>query len=71
MERIRLGNNIAISWALYDLNGRVHSLEGKDVQLYVSCGGLKQAVTDYTIQGNVVSWVFLGTEQRRVANPRT
>lgn len=66
MERIRLGNNIAISWALYDLNGRVHSLEDKEVQLYVSCGGLKQAVTDYTIQGNVVSWVFLGTEQKKV-----
>lgn len=66
MERIRLGNNIAISWALYDLNGKLHSLEGKDIQLYVSCGGLKQAVTDYTIQGNVVSWVFLGTEQKKV-----
>ena len=66
MERIRLGNNIAISWALYDLNGRVHSLDGKDIQLYMSCGGLKQAVTDYTIQGNVVSWVFLGTEQKKV-----
>ena len=66
MERIRLGNNIAISWALYDLNGRLHSLDGKSVQLYMSCGGLKQAVTDYTIQENVVSWVFLGTDQKKV-----
>lgn len=66
MERIRLGNDIAISWAIYDLNGKAHSLVDKNINLYMSCSGLKQAVTDYTIQENVISWVFLGTEQRKV-----
>ena len=65
MERIRIGNNIAISWALYELNGKVHSLEGKNIQLFVATGGLKEPVFNYTIQGNVISWVFLGTDQHK------
>lgn len=66
MERIRIGNNIAISWAIYDLNGRIHSFDGKNVGLFMSCCGIKKAVSNFTIQRNVVSWVFLGTEQWKV-----
>ena len=65
MKRIRIGNNIAIEWLLYENDGNVHNLEGKDLELYMTCGGLKFVVPDYTVTENAIAWTFPAQTQTR------
>lgn len=65
MKRIRIGNNIAITWLLYENNGEIHNLEGKELELYMTCGGYKFPVVDYTVTENAVAWTFPAALQTR------
>ena len=65
MKRIRIGNNIAITWLLYENDGNIHNLEGKDLELYMTCGGLKFVVADYTVTENAIAWTFPAQLQTR------
>lgn len=58
IQRIRIGNNISINWLLYEDDGNIHNLEGKTLELYMTCGGYKYPVTDYTLTENALAWVF-------------
>ena len=64
MKRIRIGNDIAISWSVKDRDGTAHSFSGLDVRLWMLNGNARVEVTDFTIDGNVVSWSFLGKDQK-------
>ena len=58
IQRIRIGNNISVVWLLYEDDGNIHNLEGKYLELYMTCGGYKYPVTAYTVTENAIAWVF-------------
>lgn len=65
MKRIRIGNNIAITWLLFENDGNIHNLEGLDLELYMTCGGSKYPVTDYSVTENAIAWTFPAGLQTR------
>ena len=65
IQRFRIGNNLSLIWLLYEDDGNIHNLEGKELELYMTCGGLKFVVTDYTVTENAVAWVFPAALQTR------
>lgn len=58
IQRFRIGNNLSINWLLYEDDGNIHNLEGKTLELYMTCGGYKYPVTDFTLTENALAWVF-------------
>lgn len=65
IQRFRIGNNLSINWLLYEDDGNIHNLEGKTLELYMTCGGYKYPVTDYTLTENALAWVFPASLQTK------
>ena len=65
IQRFRIGNNLSIIWLLYEDDGNIHNLEGKDIELYMTCGGYKYPVTAYTVTENAVAWTFPAAMQTK------
>lgn len=65
IQRFRIGNNLSVIWLLYEDDGNIHTLEGKELELYMTCGGFKYPVTDYTITENAIAWVFPAAVQTK------
>lgn len=64
MKKIRLGNDIKFNWSLLNSEGEPYSLEGADLRItYTTFRGVTE-VTDFSVSGNVVSWVFRGKDQK-------
>jgi len=63
MARYRIGNDITIIWSVTNKDGSPFPLAGKDVHLYYTCerGRFEAAIQ---IQNNVVSWDFVGRDQK-------
>lgn len=64
MKKIRIGNDIHITWSLFTNDGIPLILEEKDVTLYLKDPFSKQGVLGYTINENVIEWTFLGKDQK-------
>ena len=67
MKRIRRGNDINLLWEIiHDVAGesKPYELIGKDLSLYLQTPFGKEAVDDFSIQGNVISWTFKGKNQK-------
>jgi hypothetical protein len=67
MEKIRKGNDIEIQWEIYvgkGFNEVPYDLTGKNLTLYLKdpFGFIK--VEDYSVQGNMISFVFWGKDQK-------
>ena len=65
IQRFRIGNNLSVIWLLYEDDGNVHNLEGKDIELYMTCGGSKYPVSDYTVTENAVAFTFPAAMQTK------
>lgn len=65
IQRFRIGNNLSVVWLLYETDGNIHNLEGKEIELYMACGGYKYPVTDYTVTENAVAWAFPAAMQTK------
>lgn len=65
IQRIRIGNNLSVVWLLYEDDGNIHVLEGKEIELYMTCGGYKYPVTSYTVTENAVAWTFPAAMQTK------
>lgn len=63
MKKIRIHNNIDVRWAV-TTNGEDVSLEGRNLSLAIENMFGRREITDYTVDGNVVRFVFHGAEQR-------
>lgn len=63
MERIRIGNDIAISWALFENNGATHLINAGGASVSLNCGGYTYLVPSFSVQGNVVSFIFPAEDQ--------
>lgn len=68
MEKIRKGNDIEIQWAIYvgkGFNEVPYDLTGKNLTLYLKDSFGLIEVEDYSVQGNIISFVFWGKDQKR------
>lgn len=64
MKQIRIGNDVRVRWAILR-NAAPVELTGKQLTVTLTSALLRREVTDFQVQGNVVSFVFRGSDQRR------
>lgn len=67
MEKIRIGNDINIRWAMAIKDGdaiRSYDLTDKRFDLYIVSPYKKKQVDEFTVEGNVIEFVYKGKEQR-------
>lgn len=63
MKKIRIGNDLRISWGI-TTNGKQESLEGKFLKVQIVVYNRVIDIEDFTINGNVISFDFLGANQK-------
>lgn len=63
MKKIRFGNDIPIEWAI-SRNDQPEDFTGKTLRLTMTGTSGTTEVTDYTIEGNVLRWMFWGKDQK-------
>ena len=63
MKNERIGNDISIAWTIRS-GGEPYALEGKDITLYLHNPYGKEKVEGYSVNENVISWTFLGKNQK-------
>ena len=63
MKKIRLKNDIRISWAI-TTNGKQETLTGKSLQVQLVVFNEVVDIKEYSVQGNVISFYFLGKDQK-------
>ena len=69
MRKIRLGNDILISWHIYDKDGNPYSLVGKDLYVELNTDKAIVPIADFTIvDDNVVYFTFYGKDQKVTGN---
>lgn len=69
MRKIRLGNDILISWHIYDKDGNPYSLVGKDLYVELNTDKTIVPIEDFTIvDDNVVYFTFYGKDQKVTGN---
>lgn len=64
MKKIRFGNDIPIEWSI-NRNDQPEDFTGKQLQLTMIGTSGTTEVTDYTIEGNVLRWMFWGKDQHK------
>ncbi len=63
MKKIRIGNDIRISWGI-TTNGQQESLEEKKLQVQLVVFNDIIDVTSFSVTGNVITFTFLGSQQQ-------
>lgn len=63
MKKIRLHNDIHVSWGI-TTNGKQESLEAKTLQVQLVVYNKVIDIPDFTINGNVISFEFSGSQQK-------
>ena len=63
MRKIRIGNDIQVSWEV-KTNGEAVSLEGRTLKLYVRSAYQKQEITNFTISGCVITFLYPASMQK-------
>lgn len=63
MEKIRIGNDIVIKWAIYAADMTPYDLTGRDLSLYVEMGAIRTRIRDCEVNGNEVRFTFFGMYQ--------
>ena len=67
MKKIRLGNDVKVTWAIYDKeSGLPYDLAGRNITLYAGRNNTEMERVAFTAQDNEVQWVFLGKEQENI-----
>ena len=65
MVRIRIGNDIPIRWAVTRC-GVPEDFAGKSLRLYMRTAYNETEVTDFAVNGNVISWTYPGALQKEI-----
>ena len=69
MKTIRIGNDLTVRWSIFikTEEGRSeYNLEGRDLTLKVQDYYRTQEVSEFSVSGNELIWMFRGREQRTV-----
>ena len=64
MKKIRLGNDIPIEWSI-NRNNQPEDFTGKTLRLTMIGTSGTAEVTDYTVEGNILRWMFWGKDQHK------
>ena len=64
MKKIRYGNDIPIEWSI-NRNDQPEDFTGKTLRLTMIGTSGTAEVTDYTVEGNVLRWMFWGKDQHK------
>lgn len=64
MKKIRFGNDIPIEWSI-NRNDQPEDFTGKTLRLTMIGTSGSTEITDYTIEGNVLKWMFWGKDQHK------
>ena len=64
MKKIRYGNDIPIEWSI-NRNDQPEDFTGKTLRLTMIGTSGTTEVADYTIEGNVLRWMFWGKDQHK------
>ena len=69
-KKFRIGNDIAFEWALTSEDGTPYDLTGRKLLLFLVSGHRfgRIPIRDFTVCGNVVSWIFYGKDQPCTGN---
>lgn len=62
-SRIRIGNDIPIRWTVTRC-GEPEDFTGRTLKLLMRTAYSETEVTDFAVDGNVISWTFRGSEQK-------
>ncbi len=65
MKNIRIGNDIQVQWAVLT-SGEVQSLESHSLRLYVKSAYNKQEITNFSVNGNVITFTFPVSMQKNM-----
>lgn len=69
MEKIRIGNDIEIRWAIYageGVNEAPYDLTGRNLSLYLVDKFGRNEVYDFTVNRHVLTWKFYGKDQHHL-----
>lgn len=64
MKKIRFGNDIPIEWSI-NRNDQPEDFTGKTLRLTMIGTSGTAEVTDYTVEGNILRWMFWGKDQHK------
>lgn len=63
MRKIRIGNDIQVSWEV-KTNGEAVSLEGRQLKLFVRSAYQKQEITNFSVSGCVITFTYTASMQK-------
>ena len=63
-QATRKGNDIRITWSLYDASQQPYNLEGRDIAVQLELASFKIRITDFSVSENAITFTFYGKEQR-------
>lgn len=63
MAKIRIGNDIQVSWEV-TTSGEAQNLEGRDLRLYVVNAYRREEITDFSVSGDVVTFIYPASRQK-------
>jgi len=64
MKTYRLGNTITIRWTISLANGEPFTLNPETVELVAIAPHHSMIIDDFTVDSNVLTWIFKGSEQK-------
>ena len=65
MRKIRIGNDISVSWEV-KTSGEAQSLESRPLRLFVRSAYRRDEITDFSVDGAVISFVYGATMQKHI-----
>lgn len=63
MEKIRIGNDIQVRWAIYTAEKEPYGLEGRNIAIYLTNVYGRKQIEGVTVAENVVNFTVYGKEQ--------
>lgn len=66
MKKYRIGNTITVNWAINNQDGSAYNLIKSNISLFARTHNRQWEIPsdDFSIAGNVISWVFRGEDQK-------
>ena len=68
MSKIRIGNDIDITWTLKNSAGEPYILDGRDIRIELNVGNKKVKIPEIQTYDNVVRFVYYGKDQKLIGN---
>lgn len=68
MYRIRRGKDFKVIWSFFDCDGKPYFLEREFLTMYAVNSFCTFEVTDFTVDGNTVIWLFRGKDQKNLGD---